>query len=546
MKAINALSTIAALLLFMIAVSSCDEDFNTIGADIIGDDDLLSQTQIVENVTAFSKKLDPIQTNIVPVQRIGVYNDQTFGKATSNFLTQVVLPVTDPIFADSLGQPIEFNEALLYIPFFSESEGTGNDVTFTLDSIFGSSPINISVYESNYFLRDLDPDSNFQDPQLYYSNQTEEFENNLGEFLITIEDFVPSNEPYYITETSQDEDGEEVIDTVSVIPPGIRVEMPKEFFQEKIFDKEGSQELSSNNNFKEYFRGLYFEVESANDAGNMFIFNPETANITLYYTYEEPELDTSGAPVLDEEGNPIINTIEEEFAINFGGIGLNTYENEMPPGLISDLENQDQINGEDNLFVRGGEGVITVINLFSGVDSDEDGISDEIDDLRDRQVLVNDANLRFYVNQNEISGGSSEPERLIIYDIENNRVLADYFLDTTTGNDPLNAIIEHLGRLERGSDGNGEYYDINITNHVSNLINKDSTNVSLGLMVSQQVLLSGFHVVDSLSNPDSGEPKIKEIPRSSVISPEGTVLYGNNTTNEDKKLKLVIKYLNPN
>ncbi len=546
MKAINALSTIAALFLFIIAVSSCDEDFNTIGTEIIGDDDLLTLTYTSENIVAFSKKLDPIQTNIVPVQRIGVYNDQTFGKATSNLLTQVVLSEIDPIFADTLGQPIEFNEALLYIPYFSEDEGSGNDVTFILDSIFGSNPINISVYESNYFLRDLDPDSNFQDPQLYYSNQAEEFENNLGELLVTIKDFVPNDEPYYVTETNQDDEGQEVIDTVSVIAPGIRVEMPKEFFQEKIFDKEGSQELSSNNNFKEYFRGLYFKVESANDTGNMFIFNPENANITLYYTYEDPELDLSGNPVLDDDGNPIINTIEEEFAINFGGIGLNTYENEMPPDLVSDLENQDQVNGEESLYVRGGEGVLSVINIFSGPDEDDNGVSDELDELRVREILVNDANLRIYVNQNEINGGSTEPERLIIYNIENNRVLADYFLDTTTGNDPLNAIINHLGRLERGSDGKGKFYDINLTNHVSNLINKDSTNVSLGLMVSQQVLLRGFHVVDSLSNPDSGEPKVKEIPRSSVISPEGTVLYGNNTTNEEKKLKLVIKYLNPN
>ena len=43
MKTVNALPKIMAILFFIIAVASCDEDFNTIGADIVGDDDLLTQ-----------------------------------------------------------------------------------------------------------------------------------------------------------------------------------------------------------------------------------------------------------------------------------------------------------------------------------------------------------------------------------------------------------------------------------------------------------------------------------------------------------------------
>ena len=103
-----------------------------------------------------------------------------------------------------------------------------------------------------------------------------------------------------------------------------------------------------------------------------------------------------------------------------------------------------------------------------------------------------------------------------------------------------------MGRLERGIDNLGQYYKIRITNHVSNLINKDSTNVSLGLIVSQNVLLSGFQAIDSITNPEGELPRIKTVPRSSVISPEGTVLYGNNTTIEEKKLKLEILYIDPN
>ncbi len=544
MKTLNALPKIMAILFFIIAISSCDEDFNTIGADIVGNEDLLTLPYESNNIIAYSRILDPVQTNIVPVHNMGVYNDHVFGKSTSNVITQLVLTETDPIFGDTLGHPISLQSVILYIPFYSNAtlEGEGEDemTTYTLDSVYGNQPINISIYESGYYLRDLEPDSNFEESQLYYSNQSSLFENSLLELIDEIEDFAPSDEGYIIVDGEGDEE------TETLVAPGLRVNLPLQFFQEKILDQEGEQVLSSNNNFKEYFRGLYFDVESNTEDGSLFIFNPEFANITINYNFQSPKEDENGNPVLDDEGNQIIETVDEDYVLNFGGVSLNTFTNELPQNIIGDIENPDLVNGEESLYVRGGEGILTVIDLFSGLDSDEDGVSDELDSLRQREVLVNDANLKFYVDQDKITGGSTEPERLIIYDLDNNTVLTDYFLDTTSGNEPLEAVTTHLGRLERGSDNLGEYYKLRLTGHISNLINKDSTNVQLGLMVSQNVLISGFHVVDSLTNPAGPLPRIKEVPRSGVISHEGTILFGNNTSNEDKKLKLQISYLNPN
>jgi len=540
MKTLNALPKIVAILFFIIAVASCDEDFNNIGVDIIGDDNLQTQLYESENIVSYSRLLDPIQTNIIPVQNLGIYNDHVYGKSTANYITQVTLSETDPIFGDTLGQPIIFESAILYIPYYSEATVGEEETTYTLDSIYGDTPIKISMYESEFFLRNLDPNSSFENRQLYYSNQGPQFENYLGELIITLEDFMPSDEGFVLVEGEGDDEVE------TLIAPGIRVELPMEYFQEKIFDKEGESVLSNNNNFKEYFRGLYFKVESNTEDGSLFIFDPTNANITLSYNFERPDLDPLGEPVLDENGEPIIDIIDEEFSINFGGVNLNTYTNELPQSIISDIENPDLINGEENLYVRGGEGVIAVIDLFSGEDLDDNGVADELDELRIRELLVNDASLKFYVDQDKIVGGNTEPERLIIYNLKNNTVLADYFLDTTSGNEPVDALTTHLGRLERNSDDLGEYYSIRVTNFVSNLINKDSTNVSLGLMVSQNVLLSGFQAVDSLTNPDSQSPRIKEVPRSGVISPEGTVLYGNNAINVDKRLKLQIQYIEPN
>ena len=111
----------------------------------------------------------------------------------------------------------------------------------------------------------------------------------------------------------------------------------------------------------------------------------------------------------------------------------------------------------------------------------------------------------------------------------------------------VNAVTQHLGRLERDSDENGEYYKIKLTSHVSNLINRDSTNISLGLMVSQNVSLINFRSLEnelSVNNPDV--ESLTQVPASCVISPEGTVLHGNRSSNQEKRLKLQLFYTEPN
>ena len=542
MKTQNTLSKIMAILFFIISIVSCQEDFNTIGGDIVANDSLLSQLDNSQTVVAYSRKLAPVQTNIIPVSQLGIYNDGTFGKSTVNYITQLLMNVPNPVFGDSLGQEIVLDSVMLYIPYFNDNTTEESITTYTLDSVFGSEPINISLYESNYFLRDLDPNSNFQDPQYYYSNQGSIFENNLlqNDLFLEIEDFVPSNEGHVIISNETAEDGVVTIDTTT-IPPGIRVPLSNNYFQEKILDKEGDPFLSNNNNFKDYFRGIYFKVTSNTDNGNLFIFNPQLASITLYYKFLRAREDSSGNPVLDDDGVAIIDTIFEEYILSFAGVNLNVFDNELSPEVASAIASPNVSEGEENLYVRGGDGIITVINLF-GEDLDQNGVSDELEVLRDKDWLINDANLKFYIDQSKIVGGKTEPERLTVYNINNNTVLADYFLDPTSGDEPNNAISNHMGRIERNSDDLGVSYEINLTHHISNLINKDSTNVSIGLITTQNVLLNGFQKLDTILDPNQNLQTIKTVQRSSVISHEGTVLFGNNTLDEDKKLILEIYY----
>jgi hypothetical protein len=243
-------------------------------------------------------------------------------------------------------------------------------------------------------------------------------------------------------------------------------------------------------------------------------------------------------------------TEEDSFLLRLGGISINTFQNQLNPVIASALENPDMENGEESLYLRGGDGIITVIELFKDVDelkivngelvAGENGVPDELDEIRINNWLINEANLIFYVDQDKIEGGDAEPERLVIYNLNSSRLLPDFNFDISSSIDPINGKTEHLGRLDRGSDENGDFYKIRITNFLSDVIRKDTVNAALGLMVSQNVLVTNF-----LPLKDEQSPGIKKVPAASVVSPQGTILFGNNTSNEEKRLKLQIYYTKP-
>ena len=512
MKIKNFLPLAGAIFFIIIGLSSCENDISAIGSEILGDEipnGILDDSQAV---IAYSKKLGPVQSNRLPAYQLGVYNDPVYGKSTINLLSQLTLEKNNPKFGDSA----RVDSVFVYVPYFSTGTTVDSVTTYELDSIYGSTPINLSVYNSNYFLREYDPETGFQEFQSYYTNQGPEFENYLETELGSVENFIPTRNGYVLREGT---------DTEEKLGPGLRIKLDSTFFQTKIIDMEGKEQLLNNNNFKDYLRGIYLKVNAPTNDGSLFIFDATKAYISIFYSFYDED---------DDERD------SKEFKLNFGGINVNTFDNNLSNEVQTAISNPNTSTGDENLYVRGGDGIISVVELF-GQDLDANGVADDLELLRSKKWIVNEANLIFYVNKDITVGGSAEPERIVIYDLKNNNPLVDYTVDPTNGLPPIEAFGNHYGRLVRGSDGNGEYYKLKITDHISNLINKDSTNVPLGIVVSQNVKIRTTQKLK-----DTMAPSIEEVPSSSVISPEGTVLYGNGTSNQEKRLKLQIYYTEPN
>jgi hypothetical protein len=413
------------------------------------------------------------------------------------------------------------------------------------------------VYESTYFLRDFDASTGFQEAQKYYSDATPDFDANKNAARLNDDSSVSQNDEFYYSDkeivTYKTVDGVQVVDTRSA--PGMRLNLKKQFFQDKLFSGNASGKLVNNTIFKEYFRGLYFKTESASSSpnqGSLALLNFKLGKIIVTYTVN----------VTDD--NNVTTTKEKKLAISLGGNTVNLFENDYNSNYQNNVTtNVDKVNGDSRLYLKGGAGSMAVISLFGATDvkgydangaiTGPNGVSDELDDLRNptngQKWLVNDASLSFYIDQ-QTMGTSPDPKRIYLYDLNNNRPLLDYFTDVSTVvSNPKSNKFVHGGLVENEATGDkrGVRYKIRITNHLRNLINKDSTNVKLGLVVTEAIgIVSNL----KLKTPVIAGIPLDRAPLGSVMNPLGTVLFGNTipstSSDYDKRLKLEIYYTKPN
>ena len=102
----------------MLTFTSCDKEYNTIGSDIIGGDNY-DFNKYDATVIAYSKATGAVQTNNLPVNALGTYENTTFGRTSANFVTQVSLATTSPVIGTTTTNYIKSNDSVyLYIPYF--------------------------------------------------------------------------------------------------------------------------------------------------------------------------------------------------------------------------------------------------------------------------------------------------------------------------------------------------------------------------------------------------------------------------------------------
>lgn len=549
-KILKALEFTGIILFLTVFFIACDKDFSSVESDVLGNGNSnILDDKFAAKITAYNKKLDSLQINNLNSALLGFYNDLAYGTTTASIVTQLIPTIDDP----SFGTNPKIDSVVLTIPYFSKPIGQdslGNTIYSIKDSLYGNDPIDLKIFKNNYFLRDFDPSSPTDTRQNYFSKadadevgtdnyaitstSTINFDNFKGDLIYSNPAFVPSSEPIVLKTLVSDGN-----DEITRSSPRLRVKLDTTFWHNTIIQKEGQIELSNENNFKNYFRGLYIKATPINDKGNMILLNfgQEASNITIYYTSGETD-----------------QRAKDSYILNLTGNRLNTFINNYSE---VDLTN----TNDDRLYLKGIEGSMAVIDLFEGlVDCDGDGNVDDdalecfrktylkLDDdgnyldpvngRRPLKRLINEAQLVIYEDES-LDNDIHKYDRIYVYDVKNNSTTLDYEFDpTTNSSDPLNSKVVSLG--QRSTDNGGPKYKIRLTEYLNNILTRDSTNTKIGLVLSPNV--NNANLSRILNSNDT----VTAVPSASMLLPRGTILYGaTDNVPENKRMKLEIYFTEP-
>lgn len=465
----------------------------------------------VSNIVETASNTDPLDSSSVDADRDGLNDGDG-----------------ETIFADSFAEKVELDS--IYI--------NGKNYDDVSKSPLPS--FNLKVERSTFFLRDLDPNASFQEAQQYYSNQVFSPDFVTGDPLF--EGVVEIIDEEILIPNEDDESTEDVDEsqTFTKLQPGIRVALDNEFFQNNILDKEGSSELLSQSNFTEFIRGLHFSIVDQEGNDVLVMFDLKSANITMTYSYDN--YDTNGTIDDTSDDNPN-NILEKDFTFSFlstvatgvSGNAVNTLITEnYGPQVLQALDNGENAS---RLYLKGGPGTYAEINLF-----EEDGGESVVEQIRSQNWVINEANLIFYIDRDQLdaAGSAIEPPRLYLYNTENKFPLINTLTEQTDleSSSLFGAYLNFDGIIEK-SNGKGVQYSVKITDHINNMVVRDSTNATLALTLTTNI--QNWSIADA--KVTNGEA---ELPTTSTVTPLGTILYGSNIQatdpNFDKRLKLEISY----
>lgn len=499
---------ISCLIFIFSGIISCEKDFTDIGTTIIKNN-VFSTDYVLVDLKIENKAVESFRTDNISIEPgqylLGVYNNTDYEKMEASILSQVGgstnLRYTEESFGADTTVVSTIDTVFLRLPYqVTLTENTSSGPSYELDSVFGNQneAFTLNLYQSDEYLSNLNP----QDPTKaneYFSNTpfmpigTElnsevnyQFTPNENDTTFVVKRRL-SNSNLYDTDTITLTNGSNEVPL-----PFARIPLDESKFKSIIFNKYESPEFSSKDAFNNYFRGLIIEASGSN--GSLLSLNFNNVSTPVL----NPSIEVYYTNTVLIGGTEVYDTIKKNNSFSLSGLRRSLYKME---DKVYPVNEQIKIQG-----TAGSEGSIS---LF-GPDNDNNGTPDQLEELRLRNVLVNDALLTIYIDQS--ADTTLTPERLYLYKDgvnSNSQSVLSHIKDIFTE-------IGTFGGLRENVDNKKTKYNFRITDYISDLL---SSEIDYNPKLTIKALnTSDLILTDTIFKPFSWTPKAVTLLNESAIN----------------------------
>ncbi len=509
-----------------VALTACKKEFSEVGADLTNPSFYRFEMYSAPNIKFYSHPVDRVKAVGQSLVAIGVYKHPAFGKTEAD--VKITFRTSEGFSSEHFMNADSILYVQLRIPFFSkkdEEQSTDDLPVYKVDSVFGSGPIKLEAYYNNYYLFPYDPNTGFTTNRQYYSDFN--FMQHNTDLLYQNNQFVPDL-AFFVDTIPLNVAIDDELDIPEEVKTGLRkdtigpqfyINLDTTFFRHKIFDKAGQPQLTDQNLFETYFRGLYIHTEAVGSAGGMMLLDGAKVYLILAYRYSF--VNNNGTQ--DDPSDDYVDHGYEKILL-FGRMKVNVYRNDFYPGVRQAITSADPQTGQEKVYLKGDAGSMGMLQLFG---------PQELYELRNNDWIINQANLRFYVDETEMQDvpDAQHPKMLFLYKYDYRQPVSDLNPQLENGQtlDMTKVLEVYDGTLHEDSVTHQKYYNINITRTVKEILRKDSVNVRLGVRVTND-LIGFLSAINQLKDPDAS-------------TPFGTVLKGNLAA--DHPVELRIYYTEP-
>lgn len=518
-------------LLCLAATLSCEKDFNDVGSSVVNNtkfetgeillDVEIEQIDISDSNTNDIYKAvraDNIGINTLAEYWLGIYKTGNYKTIESSFVSQLTLPTdlvtTDKIPASEDGEIdsiFVLDKVILKLPYKATNTGTGSNgkPIFKLDSVLGNTSIGtpLKVFRNDTYLNTLDP-SNPANNNSFQSDFNYQINDPIVDLLNENPAFTfkPSSKDTMLVLTRNISNGNTYKDTIRLTnkAPFLTVPLDIDKMKDLFWNKFEDEKFKSVDEFALYFKGLIVKSEGTDGSIVPFnlVGNATSASIDFHYTITTFQ---------KEEGQSTLvlkDTLPNTYTFPLSGIRNSIYKMTAPTTATP----------ANSFTVQGTAGTMARIKILDDT---------KLRDLRDQNLLVNDASLSFYINQNISTDKNIIPQKLFLYQEKRN---SSNNISPTHISDAYVEALTFGGELETTDDTDvPEKYTFKITDYLTNLLNReDNTTID-------PLVLKVFNPTDT--------PSVNPLVSTYNWNPRGvTLLDGDETTNGTKRAILKISY----